>query len=282
MNVKPLLRRSVSVLPPRIRGPLETRRLRWKVSHYPRRQVTHEYCGFSLRIHITDPLGEKWYDRDWDEKEEISLLRKHQLQPGARVFNLGAHQGVYALVLAKVVGPTGRVVALEANEHNARVATMNAELNSVEQLVVLHAAAGESTGELVFNEKLNSQVDTSGTWGAVRVPSFSVDELSRRFGTPQVLFIDVEGFECQVLRGARETLRARPDCFVEVHMQAEKFGGSFSELQSFFPPVDYDLFLAQDEAGHPEDRGFSPFDRERDPGPTKRSLLVALAREPHA
>jgi hypothetical protein len=35
---------------------------------------------------------------------------------------------------------------------------------------------------------------------------------------PDILFIDVEGFEVHALKGATHTLQGRPDCFIEVHV----------------------------------------------------------------
>src|SRR5271167_4070744 len=59
---------------------------------------------------------------------------------------------------------------------------------------------------------------TRGPLEMTSVPAFSVDDLARTHGTPGVLFIDVKGFECEALRGARETLSSAPDLFVEVHI----------------------------------------------------------------
>ena len=113
----------------------------------------------------------------------------------------------------------------------------------------------------MFNEGMNGQVDDgSGEWGRREVRAVTIDDLSRQYGIPDVLFLDVEGFECHALHGARETLAGRPDCFVEVHtgVGLEKFGGSVSEVASFFPPDTYKLFMASDiecnpvsyQAGH--------------------------------
>ncbi|HEY5491738.1 MAG TPA: FkbM family methyltransferase [Gemmatimonadaceae bacterium] len=75
------------------------------------------------------------------------MQRRGRLGPGARVFDLGAHQGVVALMLAGIVGPEGQVIAVEAVPHNARIATQNATANACRQLVVLHAAVLVAPGE---------------------------------------------------------------------------------------------------------------------------------------
>ena len=159
-------------------------------------------------------------------------------------------------MLAREVTPGGRVVAVEANPHNAAAAETNARLNGADNLTIRCAAVADRPGTIVFNEGLNGQVDDgSGQWGRVEVEAVTIDRLSQDYGPPDVLFIDVEGFECQALRGATVTLaQHRPDCFVEVHIGEglEKFG-SLDELLGFFPSEVYALYrlAAEDPAAKP-------------------------------
>src|SRR5438094_809548 len=119
---------------------LRLMRIRRGIAKYPARDVTHTYGGVPLKVHLADPLGAGWYDHDWDELPELAFLsRSGRLGHAARVFDLGAHQGVVALMLGNIVGPQGGVIALEANEHNARVAERNRLLNNAQQITVLHA-----------------------------------------------------------------------------------------------------------------------------------------------
>jgi FkbM family methyltransferase len=248
----------------------------WRVnymrSRFQRRRVRHNYGGHLLEVELVDPMGAGWYDHETPELPEIELLKEHGLRPGAKVFDIGAHQCVVAMVLAKTVGPEGFVLAVEANSENYAAGEKNRKLNGIENCKVLHAAGAAQSGTLTFNRGTNGQVDDgTGQWGQVQVDAYSVDDLAARFGDPDVLFIDVEGFECELLRGARRTLGRGPDCFVEVHVNAglEKFGGSVAEVLNLFPPG-YTFFAAVPD-GH-----FAPFQ----PGSTltlDRFFLVAIA-----
>jgi FkbM family methyltransferase len=213
-------------------------RLNFTQASYTRRRVRHAYGGYELEVELIDPMGAGWYDHDWPELHEIALLKQHALQPGARVFDIGAHQCVVAMMLAKTVGPQGFVLAVEASPENYNAGEQNRKLNDIENCQILHGAGAAQSGSLIFNRGTNGQVDDgTGEWGQVKVDAYSVDDLATRFGTPDVLFIDVEGFECELLQGAQKTLAARPDCFVEVHVNAglEKFGGSVAKVFSLFP-----------------------------------------------
>src|SRR5215210_926399 len=73
----------------------------------------HRYGRLELSVHVADMMGRSWYDHDWAMPEEIhELAEKGRLRAGSRVFDLGAHQGVVAMMLGDLVGTTGHVVAV--------------------------------------------------------------------------------------------------------------------------------------------------------------------------
>jgi FkbM family methyltransferase len=269
-KLKSMVRMAV---PPPVWRRLRVLRRRGHIRTYPRRTVQHIYCGFPLRVQLADAVGESWYDRDWEELPEIRLLRRGRLREAARVFDLGAHQGVVALILARIVGEQGRVIALEANRHSHEVAEVNQRLNQADNLELRHAAVSDGSGSLVFDE-LMGRVDQGGNLlGAAAVPAVTIDQLADEYGPPDVLVIDVEGFECRALRGAQRVLSRLPDAVVEVHVGVglEAFGGSAEEVLSFFPPADYDLFMA------PPGGSFTSFDASAELT-ASRFFLVALER----
>ena len=206
------------LLPSSIYGPLRARHISRLVAAYEPRTVEHVYAGHRLRIHLQDPLAEGWYDRDWAEPAEITELRKGRLRHGALVFDVGAHQAVVALILARIVGEAGTVVAVEAEPHNARMAKRNVQENDASNVVVLAAAVGSTTGRLSFTESLNGHVAPLGHPGAIEVDALTIDGLAAAHGPPDVVIVDVEGYEEQVLAGASSTIAAAAtDFLIELH-----------------------------------------------------------------
>jgi FkbM family methyltransferase len=208
------------------------------------RVVSHKYGGIPLTLQICDPMAKLWYDKDWDELPEITFLKKLKLRPGAKVFELGAHQGQMALLLANVVAPRGTVIALEPSNYNFKIANKNAELNHATNITFINAAVAESDGKLHFNNCLNGRVGSGP-----EVSSFCIDSLCRQYGEPDVIFLDVEGYEFNVLQGARKLLTGNADWFVEVHSGCglESLGASSADVVEMFRSRGYSLFVQTDE-----------------------------------
>jgi FkbM family methyltransferase len=245
--------------------------------------VSHTYGGDPLKVEIRSGYGET-YDRDWPVLGEIAFLEERRsLRPGARVLNLGANHGVVAMMLAKRVGPTGSVLAVEADRWLTEGIERNAKLNGLDQVVALHAAVGRSDGALRFG--VYGHVDDgSGRFGRVRVPSVSIDSLADRYGGTDLVFMDIEGYELEALRGAERTLARSPDWFVEVHgPDLRDYGGSVRDVLDRFGG--YDCYAAADGLGKSptgELLSVTRFQRleevDQDALEGRRFFLIALGR----
>jgi FkbM family methyltransferase len=203
----------------------------------------HQYAGFDFTVHITDRVAQQWYDRDLQELPELALLRNHKLRSGARVFDLGAHQAVISLIVSRLVGETGSVVALEAGKHNYEIAQKNKEANAMQNLTILHAAASDRKGEIAFSDGMNGRIGHGA-----KCPCYSVDDLAGEFGIPDVVKIDVEGYESKVLEGAKATMAAMPDWYVEIHsgLGLEAYGGSPEQIIALFQDAGYRIYIQND------------------------------------
>ena len=122
------------VLPQAVTNQLRVAAYRWTLRRFRPYQVRRSWAGYQFDLWISDPTAKSWYDRDAPEiPTEMSFLAQHRLRSGATVFDCGAHQCVIAMILAKFVGATGKVVAVEASPHNYEAAIRNCHLNDGQQ-----------------------------------------------------------------------------------------------------------------------------------------------------
>jgi FkbM family methyltransferase len=177
--------------------------------------IVVEVDGFTLQLDMGDGLCRAiWVDRDFGQGRTLKTL----CQPGDVVIDVGANVGYMALIAAREVGPTGRVVAIEPGGLSFSLLEINAARNFPERIVVMRAACDEVDGTATlfvseYSEEFNSlRPDT--VLGRVHqevVPARSLRSVCREMGLiPDVVKIDVEGAEWAVLRGLLDGGDVRP------------------------------------------------------------------------
>lgn len=256
----------MSSLPHPVVRAIRQHRLRRQMAAYEPRVHIGTYGDVRLKLRFEDGLAEGWYGRDRAPLQEILLLQElGVLRPGARVFDLGAHQAIVAMEFAGSVAPGGLVIAVEGEPHNARMAEVNRSLNERDDVVVLHAAVTEEGGTVSFAEGLNGHVDRSTNIGNVKVPAITIDELCVRFGVPDLVVLDLEGHEGVALRAAKRASQAA--WVIEVHVgQLEGDVEARDIIERF---QGWSRWIGGDE-------GFNPFTGKV---PDERFFLIAVPPE---
>jgi FkbM family methyltransferase len=139
--------------------------------------------------------------------EELDFLRAHTPTGGVFV-DVGANVGTYALALARHVGSTGKVIAVEPHPITHARLAFNRTASGFSQVALVAAAAGSTDGELMIEtdgDNLGASHIASGELSstAISVPSLRLQRILVDAGVSQVdaLKIDVEGYEDRVLTG---------------------------------------------------------------------------------
>ncbi len=131
------------------------------------------------------------------------------LPPGATIFDVGAHIGLSAAIAA-VSRPDCQVIAFEPNPRNAALLRQNIAENNLSNVEVVEAGVGHKAGEFTIAD--NGPWSVMGKGGAP-CQLVTLDQFADR--SPAFIKIDVEGFEPNVLAGARAVLARRPRILME-------------------------------------------------------------------
>lgn len=145
------------------------------------------------------------------------------LKPGMHVADVGANYGYYSLLMADLVGPAGRLLAVEPNPPVAEALGRTLELNGFAGRSTIAAAAagsGEGTGRLLVpaGEPKNAMlVDAKvrpSDADMVSVEIHSLDTLLRGMDRVDFLKIDAEGAEEDIVTGLTGTIEHSRPCIV--------------------------------------------------------------------
>jgi FkbM family methyltransferase len=78
------------------------------------------------------------------------------VKPGNNVVNLGSHIGFEAIIMGKIIGPTGRMFIFEPYVVSHRIVTKNMELNGLKNYTTVYnkgASNEKSKGTFTINQK---------------------------------------------------------------------------------------------------------------------------------
>jgi FkbM family methyltransferase len=177
--------------------------------------------GAELVLPLGDYNGRHLYFHGVYEPHVTGLVSR-LLRPGEVALDVGANNGYFTALFACLVGPEGRVHAIEANPVLADRLRRMIDRNDFGGRVLLHpVAASDREGTARFY--LSDHLGTTGMASLVRksyleetswneVPTVTLDRLLEEHGAPQIALmkIDIEGAEIAALRGMEQTLRERP------------------------------------------------------------------------
>jgi FkbM family methyltransferase len=180
--------------------------------HFAPVHLVRTYFGAEIECNARDMIQSTIiHFRAWEPNTSAILSRL--VKPGDVVVDVGANIGYYSLLFSKLVGPKGKVVAIEALPKLAQILSRNLERNSATNVRVVNAAAGEP-GSVVLYEAPRSNIGMTTTRADRGFPEaatvqalplewiLSNDEAAHT----RLIKIDIEGGEVPVVERLLDTL----------------------------------------------------------------------------
>jgi len=171
------------------------------------RVVLRDESGLRFWVDPASPAGRSLIHRGQFERSTVSVMQRY-LDSGQTFVDIGANEGILSVIAGDIVGPEGKVLAIEPQSRLLEAICLNAGLNGME-LRVAHGALGGVPGHTaqlsLFPER------RSGASSIVRNYRFSYQREQVPYVDPECLFdmegietadlvkIDVEGFEPEVI-----------------------------------------------------------------------------------
>jgi FkbM family methyltransferase len=166
------------------------------------------------RIYLA-PSSQLRYLRPGHNAFDLTLLgwADGLVKEGMTVWDIGANVGCFAFQAA---ARGARVLAVEPDPFLSNLLVKSKRKNPLLQLEVVAAAVSDQFGfaglKLSDAGRASNTLDTCGD---VQVPTVTLDDLLDQFGKPDLIKIDVEGYEPQVLRGGPRVIATKPVILLE-------------------------------------------------------------------
>lgn len=213
-----------------------------------RRFIEKRIYDYRLVLDSDDPGISSQLLRRGAREPEQKFLIESTLKPGMVAFDLGANLGYYAIMMARLVGGSGRVYAVEPFPDSFRLLKENIRRNRVENVQIENVAIGPEDGEqpLMLAEKSNwhslhvPRLNPAIRWdpkyvrsitGSMPVKTRSLHRYLADKESVDFLRMDLEGYEVEILRSVASLPRA----------QTSRLKILFETHPEFYDPVRNDM-----------------------------------------
>jgi FkbM family methyltransferase len=193
--------------------------------------------------------------RSGEYEPQLTSVFQRYCKPGMTVVDVGANVGYYSLLASKLVGPSGRVIALEPNSENCRLLLSSLRLAGITNVELIPVACDRATGWAYYSTHVGSNgglVDDQDLLAhpGVVVPTFRLDDIVE--SPVGLLKMDVEGAEARVVAGATRLIESsRPIITTELtrDMLRNVSAVSIADYLGYFEGLGYTPTVLESSTG---------------------------------
>lgn len=196
----------------------------------------------------------------------VAKIMEEKIKRGDTVLDVGAHFGYYTLLMAKKVGPTGKVISFEPTKETFKVMVENVIKNNYQKIVKPENKGVSNKNEvLTLNAKkfwpMNSFAEKNFL-GGIGIECIDLDSYCKKnLIKPDFLKIDTEAFEEKVIMGLKKTIKKfHPKIILEVNKDSEGAKNIFKifkkngyKIYTWEKRIDEDYWIKMKEIKRPEE-----------------------------
>lgn len=189
------------------------------------------------------------------EPMETSIVKK-MVKKGDYVIDIGANIGYYTLIMAKLVGETGKVFAFEPDPNNFELLKKNVEYNGYKNVVLFNQAVSNENGTLKLYYTQNGSISRTFDAGDGRqtmdIQAVRLDDVIKE--KIDFIKIDIEGFEIMAMKGAYNILNTYHPTVISEFTPRDiaKLGFKAKDYLRMYELLGYDIYDADEEASKVE------------------------------
>lgn len=194
----------------------------------------------------------------WRRAEEYTYdIFFHDYTPveGDTVLELGAEYGTETVTISRLVGSSGRVIAVEANPWTCDLLRRTIEVNNLQNVTVVNAAVTGAVGDIRISDDRESTLTNSVlAGGGIKVEAITIDALVTRLNLARIdlLKVNIEGAERDALDSVNSSRCLIQRAVISCHDFITDAGGD----DNYRTSVDVDRILEHWDfsvSGRPED-----------------------------
>ena len=198
--------------------------------------------GFQMRFFPTALSAELWIDPDCRGVDQ-AFFQKY-LRAGDVVVDVGANVGNLALLAASLVGPMGKVYAVEPHPRTFHFLQQNIAINKFANVQAVNLALGNRQAKVLLTDNKWDDLNRvcEGEPG-IEVGMRPLDDLTIAEPEIHLLKIDVEGFEKFVLEGAATTLQKTQCVYFEASEEHSRiYSYAARDLLTILKRAEFDVY----------------------------------------
>lgn len=242
-------------------GKILPKRLRFRFYKFFYDYESSRYKGIQLLVPYFESLNLQFivftkYLIDWNvfffgyyEKETNDVLFEY-IKPGQVVVEAGANNGTETVLLSRLVGSEGKILAFEPIDHIYQALQLNLSINNCNNVLAQKLALGESDQPIYFNvlsesfcnQGMASKYDDRSAHQKVLVQQVTLDSWLQANGISSIDFIkmDIQGAEIELLEGARQIIQL---CHPIIFTEAADNLLSITQLFQILADLGYEVYL---------------------------------------